>query len=129
MEDNRSIYIEGMSPGDAGHWTHRWESDEGYMNKYEHPLWREYEEFGLRGGHGGMDYLALRGFIQSVQNGTTPPIDTYDTASWMAITALSEHSVAMGGMPVPVPDFTGGRWLQRREKECADEYRLSGTWD
>ena len=26
------------------------------------PLWKEYEEFGLRGGHGGMDYLVLRAF-------------------------------------------------------------------
>ena len=125
MEDNRSIYIEGMSPGDAGHWTHRWESDQKYMEEYEHPLWREYEEFGLRGGHGGMDYLALRAFIQSVQNGSTPPIDTYDTASWMAITALSEESIAMGSLSVPVPDFTGGRWLQKRESECTDEYRLT----
>lgn len=125
MEDNRSIYIEGMSPTDDGYWTHRWESDKKYMDEYEHPLWKEYEEFGLRGGHGGMDYLALRAFIQSVQNGTVPPIDTYDTASWMAITALSEESVAMGSLPVPVPDFTGGRWLQKREKECTDEYRLN----
>ena len=125
MEDNRSIYIEGMSPPDGKHWTHRWECDQKYMEEFKHPLWREYEEFGLRGGHGGMDYLALRGFIQSVQNGTVPPIDTYDTAAWMAITALSEESVAMGSLPVPVPDFTGGRWLKARKEKCTDEYALN----
>ena len=124
MEDNRSIYIEDMSPGDNGHWTHRWESDEAYMKQYEHPLWKEYEVFGLRGGHGGMDYLALRGFVESVQKNETPPIDTYDTASWMAITALSEESVAMGSMPVPIPDFTGGRWLQERHSRATGEYAL-----
>ena len=124
MEDNRSIYIEDMSPGDNGHWTHRWESDEEYMKRWEHPLWKEYEVFGLRGGHGGMDYLALRGFVESVQKNETPPIDTYDTASWMAVTALSEESVAMGSMPVPVPDFTGGRWLQERPNKATGEYAL-----
>ena len=129
MEDNRSIYLEGLSPADDSFWTHRWESDKKYMEQYLHPLWREYEQFGLRGGHGGMDYLALRAFIQSVQNGTTPPIDTYDTASWMAITPLSEHSVACGSTSVPIPDFTGGRWLQKRENECPDEYRLWGEWE
>lgn len=124
MEDNRSIYIEDMSPGDNGHWTHRWESDEEYMKRYEHPLWKEYEVFGLRGGHGGMDYLALRAFVESVQKNETPPIDTYDTASWMAITALSEESVAMGSMPVPIPDFTGGRWLKERKSKATGEYAL-----
>jgi len=37
----------------------------------------------------------------------------YDTAAWMVITALSEQSVAMGGHPVPVPDFTNGAWIHR----------------
>ena len=115
MEDNRSIYIEGMSPPDGGYWTHRWESDSEYMKKYLHPLWEEYEQFGLRGGHDGMDYLVLRAFVESVQNGTQPPIDVYDTAAWMSITALSEHSIAMGSVSVPVPDFTGGRWITGRK--------------
>lgn len=113
MEDNRSIFIEGVSPHDPSAWTHAWESDKTYMEKYKHPLWREYEAFGLRGGHGGMDYLVLRAFVESVQEGKNPPIDVYDTASWMAITCLSEQSVAMGGMPVPVPDFTNGAWMHR----------------
>ena len=40
------------------------------------------------------------------------PIDGY-AATWMAIGCLNEDSVAMGGAPVPIPDFTNGRWLQR----------------
>ena len=115
MEDNRSIYIDGRSPVDPSYWTHRWESDEKYMAEYEHPLWKEYEQFGLRGGHGGMDYLVLRGYVESVQNHTEPPIDVYDTAAWMSITALSEHSIAMGSLSVPVPDFTNGRWICPRK--------------
>ena len=52
-------------------------------------------------------------------------IDVYDTATWMAITCLSEQSVAMGGAPVPVPDFTNGRWIDRepirRGMYCLEE--------
>ena len=73
-----------------------------------HPLWKAYEEFGPRGGHDGMDYLALRAFVESVQKGCQPPIDVYDAAAWMSITCLSEQSIAMGSAPVPIPDFTGG---------------------
>lgn len=115
QEDNRGIYIDGRSPVDPGYWTHRWESDEQYMEEYQHPLWVEYEAFGLRGGHGGMDYLVLRAFIESIQQHQPFPIDVYDCASWMAVTPLSEASAAMGGMPVPVPDFTNGRFMTPRD--------------
>lgn len=111
MEDNRSIYIEDATPQKEEDWSHSWESDEKWMKQYRHPLWLAYDEFGARGGHGGMDYLAMRAFIESVQNHTPAPIDVYDTVTLMSITALSEQSVAMGGMPVPIPDFTSGRWI------------------
>ncbi|MCI8442867.1 MAG: Gfo/Idh/MocA family oxidoreductase [Provencibacterium sp.] len=114
-EDNRGIYLEGRTKQE-GEGEHRFESDAPYMEEYMHPLWREYEAFGLRGGHGGMDYLVLRAFIESIQNGRAFPIDVYDTASWMAVTCLSEQSVAMGSMPVPVPDFTDGRWIGREQR-------------
>jgi hypothetical protein len=60
-----------------------------------------------------MDYLVLSAFVEACQVGSKPPIDVYDTAAWMAVTCLSEQSVAMGGMPVPVPDFTNGRFVTR----------------
>ena len=61
----------------------------------------------------GTDREQVRAFVESVQKGENPPIDVYDTASWMCITALSEQSIAMGGMPVPFPDFTNGKWIDR----------------
>lgn len=115
MEDNRSIYIDGRTPHVPGHWTHSWETDAPYMQEFEHPLWTAYEEFGKRGGHGGMDFLVLRAFVEALQQGGPMPIDVYDTAAWMAITALSEQSIAEGSVPVAVPDFTLGRWLSPRE--------------
>ena len=123
MEDNRSIYIDKVSPRVAGEWAHSWEKDQKYMDEYCPALWREYETYGKRGGHGGMDYLVFRGFFEALQNGARCPIDVYDAAAWMCITALSEQSIALGGAPVPVPDFTNGAWLTRRD-EAQGEYRL-----
>lgn len=114
-EDGRLIYLEGRTPV-TEHGEHRFESDAPYMKEFLHPLWKEYEEFGLRGGHGGMDYLVLRAFIESLQQGVAFPIDVYDAAAWMAVTCLSEQSIAMGSMPVAVPDFTDGKWSCRQRR-------------
>lgn len=122
MEDGRSIYLEGITPHDENDWAHHPESDKKYMDQYRHPLWKEYREFGVRGNHDGMDYLVLRAFIESVQNQTEPPIDVYDAAAWMSITALSEQSIAMGSAPVAIPDFTGGRWCLPRKNPAREEF-------
>lgn len=107
MEDGNQIYIEGRSP------FHKWEDFDPYMHEFAHPLWRIHAKNAAKYGHGGMDYLIMAAFIESAMHNLKPPIDVYDTASWMAITYLSEQSVAMGGIPVPVPDFTNGRWIDR----------------
>ena len=117
QEDGARCYFDGVSPIHPGEWCHSWEPEAGYIEKYKHPLWKEYEEFGLRGGHGGMDYLVLRAFVEAVQERKGTPIDVYDTASWMVVTALSESSVAMGGMPVAIPDFTDGLWINRPDHD------------
>ena len=74
---------------------------------------------------GSSALLVLSAFADSVINNKRSPIDVYDTAAWMVITALSEQSVAMGGMPVPIPDFTNGKWIERepvvRGKYCLEE--------
>ncbi len=106
MEDNASIYLDNISP------AHQWEKMEDYMEQYEHPLWKQFKK-NMKGGHGGMDYLVLRGFIEAVRKGIAPPIDTYDSATMIVVSALSEQSIAMGGAPVPIPDFTDGKWINR----------------
>lgn len=116
MEDKKAIHIEGVSPEER--WEaleESWEPFEKYLGQYEHPLWREFQADGVQGGHGGMDFLVLRAFVESVKNNTPVPIDVYDTATWMAVTCLSEESVALGSMPVTFPDFTSGKWISREE--------------
>ena len=125
-EDGRLIYLEDRTPAVTGG-EHRFEPDASCMQEYLHPLWREYEEFGLRGGHGGMDYLVLRAFIESLQQGVAFPIDVYDAASWMAVTCLSEMSIAMGSAPVAIPDFTDGRWICR-EPRPGDIFSLDAVY-
>lgn len=114
QEDNSSMFIDGRSPVDKGYWTHRWESDKNYMLEFEHPLWSAYEKIGVQGGHDGMDFLVMRAFVDSIQRRQPFPIDVYDTASLMAITPLSEQSIALGSMPVAIPDFTHGSFMQGR---------------
>ncbi len=82
------------------------------FEKYDHPLHREYAQAGSRGTHGGIDWLVGRAFIEAVKGGTDTPINAYDTAAWMAIGPLTEMSIARGGAPVDIPDFTRGKWMR-----------------
>jgi len=105
MDVNDSIHLEGISPG------HQWEPAASYLKKYDHPLWQKHANDAEGAGHGGMDWFLVNDFVLSARNNTPPPIDVYDAATWLAITPLSEQSVASGSQPQPVPDFTRGRWM------------------
>lgn len=114
-EDNNSLYLDSdFTEADHFNWTPNWNNATKYLEKYQHPVWRDYLENGIRGGHGGMDGLVYDAFIEAVRKGEPCPIDVYDAAAWMCITPLSEQSIAMGSAPVPVPDFTSGAWSTRR---------------
>jgi len=109
MNDNRSIYIEGVSPE-----AHRWEPFEAYQEQYDHPLWKRYAEDAEGGGHGGMDFFVMNAFVEAVKRGEPTPLDVYDAAAWSVIGPLSEQSIAMGNHPVAFPDFTRGQWAKRK---------------
>lgn len=114
MEDNRSIFLDGdKASEDHFEWQKHWGNVEEYREKYEHPLWKKYLQDGIKKGHDGMDYLVFSDFIQCVQEQTEAVIDAYDMAAWMSISVLAEQSIAMGGQPVPIPDFTNGKWMNR----------------
>jgi hypothetical protein len=114
-EDNHSVFIDGVhSEADGFDWQKHWNNALEMREKYEHPVWTQFLNDGVRGGHGGMDYLVDRAFFDSVKNETKPPIDVYDMAAWMSIGVLSEESIAKGGAPVYIPDFTNGKWVETR---------------
>ena len=71
-----------------------YENLDQYREKWEHPIWQRYLKEGVKGGHDGMDWLVYSAFFEGILSGRQPVIDTYDMASWMAITPLSEISIA-----------------------------------
>lgn len=110
FEDSNSVFVDG---------THNvfdfvpkalWNNGKKYAKKYAHALWNKRNKDAMKAGHGGMDYFVLRAMVETVKAGAYPPIDTYDTALWMSITALSEQSIKQGNVPMEIPDFTKGHW-------------------
>ena len=113
MEDNNSIFLDGKDNEFDFKWKEKWNNVEEYREAYDHPVWKKYLKEGVRGGHDGMDWLVFGAFFDAAKRNAPAPIDVYDAAAWMSVTCLSEQSVALGGMPVPIPDFTNGKWLSR----------------
>jgi hypothetical protein len=109
MDVNNAIYIEGKSKT-----PHEWENAQTWLDKYDHPLWKKYGNDAAGAGHGGMDWFVLHAFVESVKRKTNTPQDVYDAVTWSAITPLSETSIRLGGETLDFPDFTQGKWMQRR---------------
>ena len=109
MGDNYSIYLEDQSPN-----PHEWEPFDKYLDKYDHPLWKNFENDADGAGHGGIDFFIMRAFIESVKRGTKSPIDVYDAVSMSVISPLSEKSIENGSMAVEFPDFTRGKWKKNK---------------
>ncbi len=107
MEDKNALHFDDF--GDE-----RWAPMSEYLESYEHPVWKDFIEGGVKGGHGGMDWLVQRAFIDAIKTGSQTSVDVYDSVTWMAITALSEESISCGSLPQPFPDFTNGKWIQRQ---------------
>ncbi len=118
MNDMNSLYIEGTTKAEDS-----WEADKPYLDKYDHPLWKRFSQDAQGAGHGGMDYFVENAFIECVKRGAEYPLDVYDLATWYSITPLSEQSLAEGGQVQYIPDFTRGRWINRKPVfSFGDEY-------
>jgi hypothetical protein len=106
------MYLENRSPK-----RDQWETDlSPYYAEFEHPLWAKVAAISAKlpknttGGHGGMDFVMRWRIVQCLREGQPLDQSVYDAAAWSSISALSERSVAQGGMPMDVPDFTRGAW-------------------
>ncbi|MBR5924268.1 MAG: Gfo/Idh/MocA family oxidoreductase [Bacteroidales bacterium] len=82
------------------------------MEKYRSPiLTKELEETAKKvGGHGGMDFVMDYRLVYCLTNGLPLDMDVYDLAEWCCLSELGAISIAHGGAPVEVPDFTRGAW-------------------
>ena len=123
-EWNDSLLLDGVNNKEEFGWHKNWGNAEQFAEQYDHPMWKRFASDGVRGGHGGMDGLEFDAFFAAIREDKPMPVDVYDMAAWMSITALSEESIAMGGLPVAIPDFTNGKWTHR-EAEPEWGYALS----
>ena len=118
MDVNKGIYIEGKSSK-----AHQWDDAKVWLDKYDHPLWARWSKESEGAGHGGMDFFVIHAFVESIKRKTETPMDVYDAAAWSAITPLSEQSIQLANQTVAFPDFTGGKWKDRKPVfALTDEY-------
>jgi hypothetical protein len=109
MDVNESIYIEGKSKS-----FDEWDKAQVWFDKYDHPLWKKYAHTAEGAGHGGMDWFVFNAFVESVKQKKQTPIDVYDSLTMSVIMPLSEKSIAEGNTPQKFPDFTNGKWKDRK---------------
>ena len=105
MDINKSLLIEGLTE------DHKWTPAQEYLDKYDHPAWQKNAEKAVGAGHGGMDWFLVDDFVECVKANKAATINVYDAAAWLAVTPLSEDSIARGSAAVAFPDFTRGRWV------------------
>lgn len=106
--DRGMIHLDNISA------KHTWDNPQKLMEENDHPLWKRYEKDAANSGHGGMDFFVDNAFIECIKRNVAFPLDVYDLATWYAITPLSEKSIAEGGTLQAVPDFTRGKWKERK---------------
>ncbi len=116
MDLNNGLYLEGKSQK-----AHAWDKADEWLKKYDHPLWKKYADDASGAGHGGMDWFVFNGFIESVKAGRQTPIDVYDSVTMSVVTPLSTQSLAEGNKSVEVPDFTNGKWKDRKVTFALDD--------
>ncbi len=124
-EATQSVLLDGKNyAGSEWDWSSQFGNRKKYRKKWMHPIWKNYRSKGVKGGHGGMDFLVLDAFFEALDKEIPMPLDVYDAACWMAITALSEQSISNGSQPVDFPDFTSGKW-KNVKKEPDWKYMLN----
>ena len=113
---SKRIYIEGVSPKHD-----EWEPADKYLVEYEHPMVKNYNppprKGGATRGHGGSSTktpIVWHRLIEALREDRMPDWDVYDSVTSSAISPLTEASVASKSRPVDFPDFTKGKWKQRK---------------
>lgn len=112
-------FIDGVDPDEFDTlkaYREMFNSGEKY-SEFLPDAWKNITPEQMSAGHGGMDWLEFEEFFTCLKECKPMPIDVYDAASLMIVSALSEQSISKGGAPVNFPDFTCGKWLVRQNKD------------
>ncbi len=102
--------------------SHQWANSKEHLTQYDHPLWKKHEAKAEGAGHGGMDYFLIHDFVECIKANKEFPFDVYDLATWYAITPLSEKSIEGNGASQEMPDFTRGKYKNRKPVFGFDYY-------
>tara|TARA_B100001540_G_scaffold317004_1_gene348557 strand:- start:384 stop:1775 length:1392 start_codon:yes stop_codon:yes gene_type:complete len=103
-------------------WGHKWLSKEDYLTfskKYQHPMITKLKKISesFKQGHGGMDFIMIHRLISCLNQGVPLDINVYDSVMWSVISPLSELSASLDSKPIVFPDFTSGKWKEKRKNE------------
>ncbi len=118
-ENTNTVFLDGDSHDDyvaVEHLKKEMDNATKFEEKYLPDFWKNITPEQIE-GHGGMDYFMFDAFLKAIREKKPMPIDVYDAAAWMAITALSAESIAGGSIPVEVPDFTRGAYKTRERQD------------
>ncbi len=114
-ENTGSVFIDGDKEDFDPHIYYKdaFGNADRFADEYLPDIWKNITEEEIKKGHGGMDKFCFSDFFRCLREGLPMPIDVYDAASWMAVTALSALSLQGGSIPVEFPDFTKGKYKER----------------
>lgn len=107
--ERNAVFLLGKSKGE------RWDSFDPYLQEWEHTWYKTLPPEGsAQIGHAGIDYLEMRELVKAIREKKPLPLDVYNSVTMSSVVALSEASIRKGSAPVPVPDFTRGKWKTRK---------------
>lgn len=117
LQKNASrIYVEGRSPQ-----AHQWEPADKYLEEYQHPINTNYNPprrtQGAIRGHGSnasITPINWHRLIEALREDKQPDWDVYDSVTSSVISPLTEMSVANNSKTIDFPDFTKGKWKERK---------------
>lgn len=105
-EGQKSIYLAGAEE--------KWQDFAAYEARHADRLWKEHGAEAAQSGHGGADLITLFAFFSAVAEKRPSPIDVYDAVAWSSIIPLSTMGVKAKGAAQEFPDFSRGKWQERR---------------
>ena len=120
--DTNSFFIDGMKEkfDTCSYYKECIDNAKEYEERFMPDVWLNMTEEQKETGHGGMDGIMFRVFVDCLKKGTEFPIDVYDAAAWMCITCISEKSIKENGAPQLIPDFTNGAYKTRDPLDVMD---------
>lgn len=98
LGDNHKIWLKKLHP------QLRWFPLKELEEKFLPHHWLHPPDEALKAGHWGGDYWVVTDFVNSILNGTQPPVDIHHALDMTLPGLVSQHSVVQGGVWLAVPD-------------------------